>query len=157
MHPIFVDYRSTSSERIRYDGSISIQSFPERIRPSNMLNANPTAAHHLIASLILTIYRVITKYSQNGSSKVISTLKLAGAPQGKRKKTQFGQRRRSSIYQLFLLLPPHGVFLRFCGRTRQGIVETADSRLCTGEVGEPMPVEKMDRCRCVGVGKDPGR
>ena len=30
--------------------------------------------------------------------------------------------------------------------TRQGIVETADSRQCTGKIGEQMTVEKMKRC-----------
>ena len=33
------------------------------------LNKNPSAAHQLIASGILTIYRMITKHPQNGSSK----------------------------------------------------------------------------------------
>ena len=43
-----------------------------------MLNANPTAAHHLMASLIRTIYQMITKHPQNGRSEGISTLLLAG-------------------------------------------------------------------------------
>ena len=51
----------------------------------------------------------------------------------------------------------HGDFLQFGGRTWQGIVETADTRLCTGKICEPTTVEKMDRSSCVGVGKDPGR
>ena len=44
-----------------------------------MLNANPTAAHHLMASLAPTIHRMISglKNLQNGSSKGISTLLLA--------------------------------------------------------------------------------
>ena len=46
--------------------------------------------------------------------------------------------------------------LQFCGRTRHGIVETADTRLCTGKIGELRTVEKMHRSSCVGVGKDPG-
>ena len=33
------------------------------------LNKNPTAAHHLIASLICIIHHMILKHSQNGSSK----------------------------------------------------------------------------------------
>ena len=43
-----------------------------------MLDANPTAAHHLIASLIWTIRRMIKKHPQtrNGSSNGISTLLL---------------------------------------------------------------------------------
>ena len=65
------------------------------------LNENPTAAHHLITSLIRTIYPIITKHPQNGSF--------------------------------------------------------ADSRLRTGKISEPTTVEKMDRCSCVRVGKDPGR
>ena len=53
--------------------------------------------------------------------------------------------------------PSRGNFLQFGGRTRQGIVETADTRLCTGKIGEPTTVEKMDWSSCVGMGKDPGR
>ena len=37
-----------------------------------MLNANPTAAHHLTASLIWTTYLMIMEHPQNGSSKGIS-------------------------------------------------------------------------------------
>ena len=59
-------------------------------------------AHHL--SRIRRIYQMITKHPQNGSSKGISTLKLAAGPQGKLMKTQFGQRWRSNIYQIFLFL-----------------------------------------------------
>ena len=50
-------------------------------------------AHHL--SRIRRIYQMITKHPQNGSSKGISTLKLAAGPQGKLMKTQFGQRWRN--------------------------------------------------------------
>ena len=49
--------------------------------------------------------------------------------------------------------PSKGNFLQFCGRTRLGIVDTAATRLCTGQIGEPTPVEKMHRRSCVGVGK----
>ena len=48
-----------------------------------MLNVNPSAAHHLMASLIWTIY---LKHPQNGSYKGISTLLLGSAglwPAGK--------------------------------------------------------------------------
>ena len=69
-----------------------------------MLDANPIVAHHLIASRIQGIYRMIMKHPQNGSSKGISTLLLAAGPQGKLMTTEFGQRWRSSIYQLFLFL-----------------------------------------------------
>ena len=60
-----------------------------------MLNVNPTAAHHLVASLmvILTIYLMTTKYPQNGSSKGISTLLLVTGQQlrwsGKRSRAKF--------------------------------------------------------------------
>ena len=117
-----------------------------------MLNVNPTAAHHLVVSLmvILTIYLMITKYPQNGISKGISTLLLVTGQQGKLLKMQFGQRWRSSINQLLFLFT---AWLQFCGQTLQEIVETANS----GKIGKPTAVEKMDRCSCVGVGKDPGR
>ena len=68
------------------------------------LDANPTAEQHLIVSPIRTIYWKITNHPQNGTSKGIFTLLLVPGPQGKLMKTQFGQRRRSSIYQLFLFL-----------------------------------------------------
>ena len=67
-----------------------------------MLDANPPVAHHL--RWIWRIYWMITKYPQNGSSKGISTLKLAAGQQGKLMKTQFGQLWRSNIHQLFLFL-----------------------------------------------------
>ena len=98
---------------------------------------------------------MITKHPQNGSSKGISTLKLAAGPQEKLMKTQFAQRRRSDIFELFLSIAWN--FFTIRGRTRQGIVETAYTRLCTGKICEPTKVEKMDRSSCVGVGKDPGR
>jgi len=75
---------------------------PQSIGISSKDNARRDAAHHL--SLIRRIYRKITKHTQNGSSKGISTLKLAAGQQGKLMKTQFGQRWRSNIYQLFLFL-----------------------------------------------------
>ena len=57
-----------------------------------MLSTNPTSAHHLMASLILVIYQMITKHPQNGSLKGISTLLLAAGQQGKFMKTQLKQR-----------------------------------------------------------------
>ena len=45
------------------------------------VNENSTAAHHLIASPncpIRTIYSMVTKHLQNGSSKGISTLNFEG-------------------------------------------------------------------------------
>ena len=44
--------------------------------------------------------------------------------------------------------------LQFGCRTRQRTGETADSTLCIGKIREPTTVEKMDKCSCVGVGKD---
>ena len=78
-------------------------------------------------------------------------------------KTQLGSCGGAVFTNLSCSCPPHENVLQFGGRTRQGIVETANSRLCTGKIGEPTTVEKMDRCsfvgvgRFVGVGKDPGR
>ena len=39
----------------------------------------------------------------------------------------------------------HVKFVQLCSQIRQGIVETADSRLCTGEIGKPTTGEKMER------------
>ena len=72
-------------------------------RAKTMLNANPPVAHHL--SQIQRIYQMFNKHPQNGSSKGISTLKLAAGQQGKLMKKQFWQLWRSNIYQLFLFLP----------------------------------------------------
>ena len=69
-----------------------------------MLNTNPPAAPHVIASLIQKIYLMLTKHPQNGSAKGISMLQLATGQQGKLMKTQFWQQWKSSIYQLFLFL-----------------------------------------------------
>ena len=87
-------------------------------RAKKMLNPNPTAAHHLIASLIRTIYQMITKHPQNDSSKGISTLLLAacpGGPQGKLMKRQFGQRWNNRGRAVFTnhscSCAPHGNFL----------------------------------------------
>ena len=63
-----------------------------------------SAAHHLIASRIRRVHRMITKYPQYGSLKGISTLLVAADPQGKFMTTQFWQRWRCSTYQLFLFL-----------------------------------------------------
>ena len=100
---------------------------------------------------------MITKRPQNGSLKGISILNLAAGPQGKLMKTQFGQRWRSNIYQLFLFLSIAWKFFTNRRPNPTGIVETAYTRLCTGKICEPTKVEKMDRSSCVGVGKDPGR
>ena len=99
---------------------------------------------------------MITKHPQNGSSKSISTLKLAVGQQGKLMKMQLGQLWRSNIDQLFLFLSIAWNFLQFGSRTRQGIVEAVYTRLFTGKICEPTKVEKMDRSSCVRVGKDPG-
>ena len=91
-----------------------------------MLNANPTAAHHLMASdasLIQTMYLMITKYPQNGSLKSISTFAAGADQQRKPKKTQFGQQWRSSIYLMFLFLSTTWNFLQFCSKTGQGYVQ----------------------------------
>ena len=85
---------------------------------------------------------------QNGTSKSISTLLLAAGPRE-------NLRRRSSgsgavFTNCSCSSPQHGMFLQFGCRSRQGIVEIANSRLCTGKTGEPTTVEKRDRCSCVG-------
>ena len=71
-----------------------------------MLNVKPTAAHHLIASQIQTIYQMIRKHPQNGNLKGISTLLLAVWPIGNTYDTVLAAvvLWRSSIYQLFKFL-----------------------------------------------------
>ena len=94
-------------------------------------------AHHLIASLILMIHRMILKNLQNISSKGISTLLLAAGPQGKLMKTQSGSCGGAVFTKCSCSCPPHGNVSQFgvwTAWTRQGTVETADSRLCTGEI-----------------------
>ena len=121
------------------------------IRPSNggrieqrkcsLLNANPTAAHHLMASLIRTIYRMIMKHPQNGRSKGTSILQLprspcghvpAGpsGPQRKLMNMQFGQQwvTNSLTVPVPVQCPAHKTVLHICGWARQEIVETADDR-----------------------------
>ena len=95
---------------------------------------------------------MILKNLQNESSKDISTLLLVAGQQEKRMKTKFGQLCRTLFTNCSCSCPPH-----FGGRIRQGIAETAYSRLCIGTIGEPTKVEKMDRCSFIGVGKYPGR
>ena len=96
---------------------------------------------------------MIKKHPQNGSSKGISIFLLAAGPQGRLMKTQFGRLWRSNIYQLFLFLSIAWNFFTILLPNPTGIVETADTRLCTGKISEPTTVEKMDRSSCVGVGK----
>ena len=45
---------------------------------------------------------------------------------------------------------------KFCEPDRD-LLKLLIRRGCTGNIGEPITVEKMDRCSCVGVGKDPGQ
>ena len=69
--------------------------------PTHIFHTIPTHIFHTIPtpifSRIRTICRMIIKHPQNGSSKGISTLKLAARPPEKLMKTQFVQRRRSNI------------------------------------------------------------
>ena len=106
-----------------------------------MLDTNSTVAHHLIASLIRTIYLMITKHPQNGSLKSLSTLLLAAGQQRKLMKTQFGQQWRV-FTNFFCSCSQHGKFLQFCSRTQQGkgIVET------TLILGSPMEARKVPVC-----------
>ena len=113
------------------------------------LNDNPTATHHLMANLIQTTRLMIMKHPQNGSSKGISTLLLVAGPEGNLMKTQFGQRWRRSIHDLPTVpIPVQSMesFYNWAAEpNRELIVETADSRKCTGKVGEQTTMEKMHR------------
>ena len=63
---------------------------------------------------------------------------------------------RAAVEEQYLpTVPITWKFFQFGGRTRQGIVETAYTRLCKGKIGEPTTVEKLDRSSCVGVEKNP--
>ena len=89
--------------------------------------------------------------SENASLTGISTLLLAAGQQGKLMKTQFWQRWRRSIYQLFLFLSIAWKVLQLCGRARQGLL-----KLPIRVYGEPTTVKKMDKSSCVGMGKYQG-
>ena len=111
-----------------------------------------TAAHRLNASWIQTIYQIIMKHWQNGSSKGTSTLKLTASPQGKLMKTQFGQLWRSSICQLFPYLS-----IAWKVFTIRQPNQTGNCWNCLFEANSELTtVKKMDRCSCFGVRKDPG-
>ena len=94
---------------------------------------------------------MITKHHdpQNGSSKGISTLLLAagGWPAGKTCEDAV----RSSVDELHLPTVPIPVqsmesFYNWAAEpNRELIVETADSRKCTGKVGEQTTMEKIHR------------
>ena len=81
------------------------------------LNNNPTAEHHLIASLIRTIRQITIKHPQNGNSKEM--------------KRSLGSGGAAVFTICSYSCPAHGNVLQLGGRTLQGIVENADSRLCT--------------------------
>ena len=118
-----------------------------------MLNVNFTAAYYLIISLIWTIYVMILKHPQNGSSKDI----LLSCCPGLATRETYSGRGGGAIYtscSCSWSSPQLGKFVKYCSRTRQDTVETANLRLCTGTIGELMTEEKMDRCSCVEVGQN---
>ena len=101
---------------------------------------------------------------QNGSSKGISKLLLAAERRDNLWRRSLGSSGGAVITNCSCSCscPPHhdGSVLQFGGRTRQGVVKTAGSRLCTGKICNQTTMEKMNRCSCVtcvGVGKDQGQ
>ena len=106
-----------------------------------------------MASVIRMIYRMIMKHLQKASSKGISTLLLLAG-----KTYEYAV--RTVVEEQYLPtvpVPVHSMESFYNSAAEPD--ETADSRLCTGEIasGELTTVEKMHRCSCLGVGKDPGR
>ena len=100
-----------------------------------MLNKILFAAHHLIASQIPTIHWMILKNQQMRRSEGISTLLLISGLQGKLMSS--GSCGGAVFTNCSCSCPPHGNVSQFgvwTAWTRQGTVETADSRLCTGEI-----------------------
>ena len=61
---------------------------------------------------------------------------------------------RAAVEEQYLQTVPVPVYhmeMFYVRQTRQGTVETADLRLCTGKICEPKTVEEMDRCSFLGV------
>ena len=102
-----------------------------------MFNANHTVAHHLTASLIQTIYQTIMKHPQNdrhlyfeaGRWFAGNTYEDAGSAAMEEQylptvPVQAVPVHHTEIFRNSVAEPDSG----------QGIVQTADSRLCTGEL-----------------------
>ena len=127
-----------------------------------MLNANPTAVYHLVARQCQSASDDLPDDHETSTAWSFERYLYFEAgrwPAGKTYEMQNSGSRGGNGGAVFTncscSCPSHGNFLQFGSRTLQGIVEASNSRLCTGKIGEPTIVEKMKRCSCVGVGKDP--
>ena len=98
-----------------------------------MLNGNSTVAHFLMASLIQTIHLMIMKHPQSESSKGHLYFAPGCWPAGKTYEDTVLAAVEEQYLQTFPV-PVHCMeFLTISrSRTRQGIVETSNARLCTG-------------------------
>ena len=102
-----------------------------------MINEIPSAAHHLIASLIPTIYQMILKISRMEVRTASLLCCLSLVRRGNLWRRNSGSCRAEVFTNCSCSCPPHENVLQFGGQTRQGIVEAADLRLCAGKIGEP--------------------
>ena len=102
--------------------------------------------------------------AQNGGSKGISTLPLAAGPgigqQGKLMKTQFRQLWKCSTNDLRTVPVPVHMTTAWKFFTTLLLRQTGNCWNCSCFKAimckQTTTVEKMERCSCVGVGKDPG-
>ena len=121
------------SDKIRKDCSISVQSFKfaqthqtlilSVFRANTMLNANPTAAHFLIASRIRTIYQMITR-----EWKIEGHIYFAAGrwPAGKlenlrRLSSSSGE--RAVFTTCSCCCPPHGIFYNSAAQPDRGLLK----------------------------------
>ena len=91
-----------------------------------------SATHHPLASLIWKIHRMIIKHLQNKNLKGSLFCGFLLAHRKKIMNTQFGWSGGAVFTGCSCSCPTHGI-LQFSGyhQTQQGIIETADLRLCT--------------------------
>ena len=99
-----------------------------------MLNANHTVAHHLTASLIQTIYQTITKHPQNDRHLYFE----AGRWFTGNTYEDADSAAMDEQYLPTVPVPVHHMEIFHNSAAEpdsgHGIVQTADSRLCTGEL-----------------------
>ena len=116
------------------------------------VNANPTAAHHRIASLNWMIYRTITKHPLR--MQVWQAYLLCSWRQASREnlwRHSSGSDGGAVFTNCFCSCPQHGNFYNSVAEPDRELL-----KLPIRVYGEPMTVEKMDRSSSVGAGKYPG-
>ena len=117
---------------------------------------NPTAAHHLIASWILTIYSLLQDDHETSTEwqfKGHIYLEPGRWPAGKTYDDALGQRWRSSIYQLFLFQSIIWKYFTIWRQNPTGNCWNCRFKLCTGKIGEPMTVEKIEWSWAIAVAR----